>query len=159
MKRFLITIIIIGICGYLVYTYYLPTLKKKVEIDDVTAFEFVYTTGYGSDNYASYAIECSSSGCIAKVKPNNTSEINAVIVDVDDNFLAKVRFIIEENDVAEWNGYNKVNRHILDGNSFDLKVKMKNDQIIKAHGYMNWPLNYSKVAGEFDTLFMSLVKR
>ena len=159
MKKFLLILIILGGCGYLIYTYYLPTLKKTVEIDDVTAFNFTYTTGYGADNYVSYSVECKSDGCVAKVKPQRTIEINAVIVNVDDAFLGRLRKIIEDNDVGSWNGFNKSNQHVLDGNSFDLKIIMKNEKSIKAYGYMKWPDNYNKVASEFDNLFMSLVNK
>ena len=46
----------------------------------------------------------------------------------------------------------------MDGNSFSLTVRMKNDDYISATGYMMWPKNYSNVKSELDNIFKNCVK-
>ena len=156
IKKLLTFIIVVGVIAAVVYYYILPVLNKPVEVDDISYFSFTYTTGYDVNAYVAYTVECSSEKCTARVKLNGAEEDEAVIKDVDQEFLDKIKEIIVENHVEKWNGFNKSNKRIMDGNSFTLKVIMKNNQKIDAYGYMKWPNNYGTVSEQFDGLFGSL---
>ena len=157
VKKLLLFIIIVGVIGSVSYYYIIPALNKPVEVDDISNFSFSYSTGYEMNAYVSYTVECSSDKCIAKVKLNDVEEDEAVYKDVDQAFLDKIKEIITTNHVEKWNGFNKSNKRFSDGNSFSLKVMMKNKQKIEAYGYMKWPNNYGTVLEQFDSLFGSLV--
>ena len=47
------------------------------------------------------------------------------------------------NKIYKWNGFDETDKDILDGYSFELIVKYKDDSTLKAYGYMKYPDEYN----------------
>lgn len=93
---------------------------------------------------------------IAIIKPYGISEEDELKVIVDKDIMDNIEGILRKYHVEEWNGFNKVNKNVLDGDDFSLSVKMVNDEEIYASGYMSWPKNYRNVIDGIDEIFMKI---
>lgn len=129
---------------------------KMVEVGEFKYFKFSYSTGYAINSSVSYSIKLEDK-YYATIKLDGVSEEDAVIVEVDDNTIDKIINILKKYHVERWNGFNKSNKYVLDGNSFNFYVRMKNDDSISASGYMKWPKNYRNVKEELDSIFTELI--
>lgn len=150
--------IIIGILIIVFIVSFIVKNLNSVEIGEFKYFKFSYSTGYAMNSSVSYAVRLEGNKYYATIKLDGVSEEDAVIVEVDDNTIDKIINVLKKYHVEKWNGFNKSNKHVMDGNSFSLTVRMKNDDYISATGYMMWPKNYSNVKSELDNIFKNCVK-
>jgi hypothetical protein len=65
---------------------------------------------------------------------------------------------LNEYHVSRWNGFNKNNKYVLDGDSFSFTLKYNEKDEVSAHGYMMWPNNYSEVKGYLINTFGEYTK-
>ena len=130
--------------------------KDSVDVSEITSFKFFYTIGYALNSSVNYDINCTNN-CVAKIKKSGVSEEDAVTVEIDRDVVKKLENILINNKVNKWNGFNKKNKKVLDGNSFSISIKMKNGNEISASGYMKRPKNYKKVREELDNFFNNLM--
>ena len=55
--------------------------------------------------------------------------------------------------VNKWDGFNKSDKNVLDGNSFSFSYSNTDNKSIEAHGYMKWPNNYREFRDEIKALY------
>ena len=151
-------IIILVILLVLIFFTFFTTNKKKTQITDIESFRFSYTTGYHINAYVIYTLEYKKNKYIASIKPNDVKEEKTIEKKVNKKFIKNLKNILTKYNVNEWNGFQKTDKNVLDGNSFSLYIKMQ-DGNIAASGYMKWPKNYSKVKQELDKLFSKIYKK
>ena len=72
--------------------------------------------------------------------------------------VKKIENILKKYEVYKWDGFNKSDQNVLDGNSFDISIILKNKETIRAYGYMKYPNNYREVKNELDNIFMEIYK-
>lgn len=59
-----------------------------------------------------------------------------------------------DNNVASWNGFDKTNEGVLDGETFSLEIVLVDGTSIRAHGDNAFPENYFEVMGQFRDILM-----
>ncbi len=130
---------------------------KRVKIEKIISFEYSYTKGYAQYCDEIFKLKFQEGKYVATVKEYGIPEEKAVQIEVDDSFEAKLEDILKEFKVATWNGFNKFDKHVLDGNSFNLYIKMENDNTIDSSGYMVWPKNYREFKEAIINIFKELL--
>ena len=151
--KIILTIIVVIILAITI----LSLIKKKEPISDIESFSFSYSVGYSINAYVIYMLDHKDSKYKASIKPNEVAEEKTVEIEVDKKTVNKIENVLKKYHVENWDGFNKSNKHVLDGNSFSLNIKMKNRQIT-ASGYMMWTKNYAKVRQELDNIFLNMYK-
>ena len=153
MKLKILIVIIIVISVLLLFIIFRQ--KQKESIKDIKSIEFRYTNGYmiNSDTY--YKLECNNN-CMLQIKRYGSS--NEEEYNVDKCILNDIEKILNKYNVSSWDGFNKSDKNVLDGDSFSLSIETKDEKWIDASGYMKWPKNYSEVKGVFDSMIGSLSK-
>lgn len=131
---------------------------KKINIEKIKSFHFSYTSGYEMYSYTNYDLKCEGHNCKAIVKPNGVSEDDKYETEVDSNFVKEIEDVLNKYNVAKWNGFNKSDKDVLDGDSFSMSIRYGDDGYISASGYMMWPDNYSNVRSEISSIFIGLYK-
>ena len=137
----------------------LKNRKKEVEISNIKYFNFGYSTGYMMNANVSYNIELKDDKYIISIKPDGKSEEETLKKEISTKKIKELEKILKEYEVGKWNGFDKVDKNVLDGNSFSLRVKFANDDTIDASGYMKYPENYSIVRNELDKFFMDIYEK
>ena len=72
--------------------------------------------------------------------------------------LERIEKVLKDNHVEKWNGFNKNDKNVLDGDSFSMSITTREGEEIDAHGYMKWPTNYGEVKTELDKIFEDIRK-
>ena len=157
MKNKYIILIIVLVVIFLLTTVLLCTkLLKKTEIKNIKSFSFSYSTGYAMYSNVIYSLKKDKNKILVSIKPDGISDEEKLEAEVDSSFLASLESILNEYNVGNWNGFDKIDKYVLDGNSFSLSIMMENDKSISAHGYMRWPKNYTEVKNKLNNLFMEV---
>ena len=129
---------------------------EDVVITDIKNMKFHYTKGYAMNADVSYEIDCSEKECILTYKPYGIATEDAKKKKLDSETMKKVEDILTKYEVAKWDGFDKNDKNVLDGDSFSFSLTTNGAAHIYASGYMKWPENYGNVRAEFDSLFESL---
>lgn len=127
--------------------------RRTSVIGHLTSFSFSYSTGNMMDASVCYTLKAEDGTVTITIKPDRVPDEQAVTVTADEAAVRELERILNEHEVAHWNGFNKNNRNVLDGNSFTLSVTMENGKDIHAHGYMKWPKGYQETKAALDGFF------
>lgn len=106
-----------------------------------------------------YEINYENDRYFVKVKPYGISLDDALEMEIGSDEVKKVEDILVEYKVSEWDGFQKSDMNVLDGNSFSLSVNFINDESIHASGYMRYPKGYREVCSAFDEFFMNIYNK
>ncbi len=143
-------IIIIVVGGFLMLN-----KKNNDPIASIKSLSYGYSTGRAINANVQYDIECKEK-CIAKIKLDGVAEEDAKEVELDENKIKELISIFNNNKVYKWDGFQKSDKHVLDGNSFHFYLHEQNDRGISATGYMMYPKNYKIVRDKLDEFFQML---
>ena len=130
--------------------------KTAKEIKDIKYFSFNYSVGYYANANWSYVLELKDGAWAAEVKPNGVAPEDAEKYTVGEDFVRSLEDFLKEKKVGAWDGFDKADKYVLDGDSFSLYIRMTDDQSVSASGYMEWPEGYKEVQGGIDALFRAL---
>ena len=150
----LVTLILIFTTG----CFWTVKYKTKRDIKDIKSFHFSYSTGnyiYGS---VSYEIKVEDEEYILSIKPDGVEEEKSTKIEIDEMAVKNVLNILNKYNVKSWNGFDKSDMDVLDGNSFSMSLTEKDGTNTSAHGYMMWPDNYHEVRDELDELFKNILE-
>lgn len=151
MKKYLMIGIIIVVVLTLFISVILLLPKKENKIKNMYYLYYTYSTGYHMYGYVTYKIECNDE-CILSIKPEGVDDDETENYEIKKEVLKEIENKLNEYHVEKWNGYDKTDKYVLDGNSFSMIIKSDNGEI-NAHGYMRWPNNYNKVKDYLISLF------
>ena len=130
---------------------------KQAELRDLTYLHFSYSTGNAVNAYVTYGLTEENGAFTATVKPEGVPDEEAAAFPVDAAFVQDAEALLRKYGVGGWDGYDKSNNRVLDGNSFSLSVKTADGRRVGAHGYMSWPRHYAEVRAGLDGLFSALL--
>ena len=153
MKYFVIGIIVLVLIIIICFF----SFNKKTQISDIENFSFSYSKGYMANAYIRYNISCKEK-CTATIKPYGVAEENAYELDISNDVMDEIKSLLIKYDVYKWNGFNKNDKNVLDGDSFNFYFKKKNVDKIEASGYMMWPKNYADVRNGLDSIFNKILE-
>lgn len=128
------------------------------KIGSIKTFHFTYTNGYAANAFTYYDIRLKDGNYKAYIKLNGVPAEEAVEIEMTKEQVQKVEEILNKYKVYKWNGFDKTDKDVLDGDSFSLNLSMENGKSIGASGYMAWPDNYREVKAELSTFFEGLLK-
>lgn len=135
------------------------TSSKKIKsIKNIKNFSFSYSNGYAMYAYTNYELKYKNNTYTVSIKPNGISDDEKYDVNIDSSFAKKVEDVLNKYNVVRWNGFNKSDQNVLDGDSFSMNIKYNDNDHVSANGYMMWPENYTNVKSELDNLFMEIYK-
>ena len=126
-------------------------------VKDIISFKFRYTYNNSKDGFVEYIILKGDNEHGASVKLRNESAEERREFPVRSEDVLRLEEILNRYKVGKWDGFNKSNKLVLDGNSFSLYLKTNDGTSVEAHGYMRYPSNYKEVRQELDGLFEEII--
>lgn len=125
---------------------------KKARITRILSLNYSYTQGYAINSRGELSVSEKNGAYEISVKLPNEPEESRVTAPLGAERVRKIEAVFEQYKVGKWNGFQKSNKMVLDGNSFSLSVTMEGEQEICASGYMKWPANYREVSAFLQAL-------
>ena len=132
----LIVIIILVIVGISIYK------KKSIYIKNIKSFTYSGNRGNMINANYSYIIKLNDGKYIASIK----------------KWGEELESILRKYKVNRWNGFEKNNKYVLDGDGFYLGITLTTGEDINASGYMMHPNNYREVDVVLDKFFLDLIE-
>lgn len=132
--------------------------KKEKKIEKITCLRFTYSTGYHINAYVIYEINIVDGKYIASVKPTDLDDELKKDYELSKEDVKEIMNKLNEYNVLDWNGFRKVDKNVLDGNSFSIFLRNGDEELVSASGYMMWPKNYREVRNYLDEKLGSLYK-
>lgn len=126
--------------------------SKEENIRQIESFEYNYGSMSGAREYKIYT-ENEKTYIIAKGQNGIDLDINK---EIEKNILNDISKIVEENNINKWNGFKEIEGGLLEGNSFELKIKYVDGGEINARGYMKYPNNYEVAHKKLSTYLEKL---
>ena len=154
----LILIITLCGCGKKEVPVQLPKEKLNPgETMEITLFSFTHT-GMSTEECFLYSAEQTEDGIRLY-----TEELfsGGLIVDtiVDEPVLEQLGDIAGKYRLDRWDGFDKSNKHVMDGNHFSLSITLADGKTISAHGSNRFPDGYSDAKQEICELFEDLIDK
>lgn len=147
----LITLTVLGVI--LVFTAKKTTVSS---IESLKSLHFSYSNGYMMNAYTTYDISLEDDTYYVTIKPYGIPEEESQKVKLDNETIEKLINVLNEYNVAKWDGFHKSDQNVLDGDSFSFSMYTLEDRYISASGYMSWPENYRNIEDAFDEILGSL---
>ena len=132
--------------------------KKKIIINDLKSFHYSYSVGYYMYANVSYDITIKDDKYLVKIKDAGMPEEEAREYILNKEKIKELEEIINDNKVYRWNGFDKSDSSVMDGNSFSISIWDKNGDNISAHGYMMYPKNYGEITDKIESWFSKIDK-
>ena len=111
---------------------------------------FTYDISSSNDMYYSFYLEEKEGetyliieGFDANHRYSAESQIEKEYI-VQEEWIEGLESIIEEKNIASWNGFNESSKDVKDGSSFEIYIQYKDNTEIQAKGYVNTPDNYKE---------------
>lgn len=127
------------------------------ETMEITLFSFTHT-GMSAEECFLYSAEQTEDGIRIY-----TEELfsGGLIVDtiVDEPVLEQLGEIVGKYRLDRWDGFDKSNKHVVDGNNFSLSVTLADGKTISAHGSNRFPDGYGDAKQEICELFEDLIDK
>lgn len=124
---------------------------------EIILFSFTHT-GMSTEQCFLYSAEQTEDGIRLY-----TEELFAggLIVDtiVDEPVLEQLGEIAGKYRLDRWDGFDKNNKHVMDGNNFSLSVTLADGKTISAHGSNSFPEGYGDAKQEICELFEDLIDK
>lgn len=131
---------------------------KRIEIKDIRNFSFSYGGGSMKDSGITYQLEWKDGVHTAIVKASGVALEDAPRIKVDEAFVVELETFLRENHVEKWNGFNKSDKHVMDGSGFSFSLSTMDSQFISASGYMKYPKNFNSVCEGISAIFGKISK-
>ena len=154
----IVVILFILILGGVVGILILRQKKKDEPIQSIHHFYFHYSVGYAYLANVNYEINIEDEKYIASIKLVGVEEDDATKVELSDEDLQKFMDILNKYHIGRWDGFQKSDKMVLDGDSFSLGLRTLENREVYASGYESYPKNYGSVKGELDAYFQALTE-
>ena len=134
-----------------------PCFAGAAPLEDPPAVKtFWYaTSGMCIEEFNRYQIKETARGRFAWIELHNDDHYVLPLTDED---MASFSALMQELGLAEWNGYHKTDRDVLDGASFSLGVVFEDGGVIDASGSNCFPRGYSEKASAIKGFFENLME-
>ena len=73
--------------------------------------------------------------------------------DIPEGFAEKLEALCDSCRIRRWNGFDKVDRRVLDGSGFSLSIKYADGKTLSAHGSNSFPNGYRDFRTSLEELF------
>lgn len=131
--------------------------KRNQKVLSIKSLNFYYSQWSMANSGVRYELNCKGD-CTLLYKAHGVPFDNPIEYKVDKSTVLELEKLLNKYEVFKWNGFNKTDNNVLDGDSFSFSVVMGNDDIISASGYMKWPIHYWEVKKGLDTIFAKVIK-
>ena len=157
MKKGYIKILYIGVLIIMV-SVLTGCFKIKTKIEDLKSFHYSYSVGYYMNASISYDItkEKDSNVYLVKIKDAGMPEEEAREYTLKNEKIEEFVDLLNNTVIYKWNGFNKSDKNVMDGNSFSISINWGNQRNISAHGYMKYPTKYKEIRSKIESWFYDI---
>ena len=127
--------------------------KETIDKKEISSF-YYYHRGTMIEDIYDYKFYRDENG--AHMTAELSSGWEKLEVDVDDEIIKQLEDIAFEYQMYYWDGFNKTDKRVLDGEGFTLEIAFADGTSVYANGSNAFPDGFSQAEDEFNTIFFEL---
>ena len=128
--------------------------NKPPKTTEITTFRFRHSGMWPGDCYC-YTLERTQQGARLYME-ELLSNGQIVDVTIEDPVMERIEQLTQQHELYRWNGFDKVDRHALDGTAFSLSIDFADGSHVHAHGSNKFPDGYKEAKQAIYELFAEL---
>ena len=133
--------------------------NAPVNTSGITSFSYSYIGSIGGGSYT-YSVNAAETGAATlTVEHMEHRDYGELTGELPDGFLTELYRIYKECHIAAWNGFNKYNPHVCDGDGFSLSIGFVDKKSVSAHGSNSFPRGYRNFCEQMEALFKPEVEK
>lgn len=132
--------------------------NAKENASGIVRFRYSYNGSIGGDSFT-WEADRTGDAPVIKAEEMIYPEYGEMTDKTDNTFFGKLEEIYKTNRLERWNGFNKYNRHILDGSGFSLEIVFSDGKRMSAHGSNSFPAGYRDFRDSLDALFKPEIEK
>lgn len=121
----------------------------------VNAFYYSYNASIGGDSY-SYSVIEEDGKHFFVYESMLYPDYGEITREVDEEFLEKLTQLYLDCHLASWDGFNKTNEFVMDGDGFSLDITFQDGQSLQARGSNCTPDGYKDFCAKMEELFSTV---
>jgi len=118
----------------------------------IVLLDLTYQYGNYMHAFVHYTVSKDGDGYLARLKLRDKSEEESVEFPVARDTVARMEDMLNSHKVYKWNGFDKADKHVLDGRSFSVKIKSSDGREVYARGYASFPSAFKEVLEELEKI-------
>ncbi|MBQ3871064.1 MAG: hypothetical protein II777_10985 [Clostridia bacterium] len=126
--------------------------KAKDNESGVAYFSYSYRGSIGGDSYTRTAA-VDGDRVTLTLDMMIKSDYGEMTGEASPGFAAALNELCRKHRIVRWNGFDKYNRHVLDGDGFGLQVRFKDGRTVSADGSNAFPRGYGDFEKDMNELF------
>ena len=144
----------ISLLSFIAFIFVTGCGNKAKYNGDITSFKYHFGSGEGS--IYEYDINVNNGNVMFIAKGYAGARNLNINKQIDGSYLKQLSIIIKDNNIDNWNKFDKSAEGLLDGYSFTLEVHYSDGKVIKAHGYEEYPDNYKSAHKKLSEFLKSI---
>ena len=132
--------------------------RAKINNSAIVSFGYRYNGSIGGNSY-SYEIDARKTPAVLKTEHMIYPEYGELTKEIDAAFVNKLEELYKDCRLAAWNGFNKYNPHICDGDGFSLSIRFADGGECYAHGSNSFPRGYGEFKTKLNAIFDPVVRQ
>lgn len=124
----------------------------------IMAFRYNFIGSIGANSY-SYIIEKKGEKYIFTYDAMQHREFENMTLECDAGIIEQIESLYKKLRIAEWNGFDKYNTRVLDGDGFSVSILFNDGKELYAHGSNVYPAGYSDFKNQLDDIIDPLTER
>lgn len=129
--------------------------KAKENTSGISYFDYSFDGSIGGNNY-SYIVKKNNDTFIFSFNSMLYRYLEITELQISKDIIDQLNDACLKYKIAEWDGYSRYNKYVLDGESFSLYIKFNDGKSISASGHNAFPSNYSEFCNSIDLIFKPL---
>ncbi len=126
--------------------------KAKDNVSGVAYFSYSYRGSIGGNSYTrTAAVE--DGKVVLTLDKMEKRDYGKMEGEASPGFAAALDELCKKHRLVRWNGFDKFNRHVLDGSGFGLHIKFNDGKEVEADGSNAFPNGYRDFAEDMHALF------
>lgn len=121
----------------------------------VDTFYYAYHGSIGGDSY-SYSVNAEDGKHFFVYESMLYPDYGELTREVDDAFLDQLTQLYQDCHLAAWDGFDKTNEFVLDGDGFSLSITFRDGKSLSAYGSNSTPNGYKDFCEKMEALFSPL---
>ena len=132
--------------------------RAKDNESGISAFEYHYNGSIGANSY-SYKVEEKDGKVMFTYEAMQHGEFGDMILECEPEILDRLYKVYKEQRLAEWDGYDKYNPQVLDGDGFSVNIKFKDGGSMSASGSNAFPVRYADFKSDMYEILKPLEEK
>ena len=118
----------------------------------IRSFSYSYNGSIGGNSFTRTA-KAEDGKTILTLDKMEKHDYGTMSGEASPGFMSALEKLCADHRVTRWNGFDKYNPHVLDGDGFSLHIKYNNGKNVSAHGSNAQPLGFHKFVSDMTELF------